>query len=203
VLCFDVGRRVRVDRPGGHPARPAGQRESFVSVSKPTSPSIAAARKSELGAFATSTFLNPGNGDDFYIAINKKELGKEWFLSGYLRQYYPGAPVDMGAARSLGTRVVSFKVQNGKLFVFDVARNKIFSDLFESADPRRGLPDRDQLRSVRGAGQRVAVRPLRPVVGPEQVRRRQRELLRLLALGLGLGQLRHRRLVPARLPQAV
>jgi hypothetical protein len=105
--------------------------ESFVSVAKPTSPAIAAARRAELGAYATSSFLNPGNGDDFYIAINKKELGKEWFLSGYLRQYYPGAPVDMGAARSLGTRVVSFKVQNGKLFVFDVARNKIFSDLFD------------------------------------------------------------------------
>jgi hypothetical protein len=104
--------------------------ESFVSVAKPTSPDVAAVRKKELGVYATSSFLNPGNGDDFYIAINKKELGKEWFLSGYLRQYYPGAPVDMGAARSLGTRVVSFKVQNGKLFVFDVAKNKISSDLF-------------------------------------------------------------------------
>src|SRR5437773_9441573 len=58
--------------------------------------------------------------ESFYLAINKSELGKKYFLSAYLTQYFPGA-VGYGAARSMGTRVITFKVQNGKLFVFDAA----------------------------------------------------------------------------------
>src|SRR6266545_1229303 len=105
--------------------------ESFVPIARPNDARIGAGRSGGLGAYATPV-TNPGNGDDFYLAINKKELGKRWFLSGYMRNAYPyaGSPVDMGAARSLGTRVVSFKVQNGKLFVFDVSDGKKTSDLF-------------------------------------------------------------------------
>lgn len=68
-------------------------------------------------------------GQSFYIALSKKELGKRWFLSAYLKQYYPGA-VAGGSARSLGTRVVSFKVQNDKLFVFDADNRRKSSDTF-------------------------------------------------------------------------
>ena len=68
---------------------------------------------------------------DFYLAINKKELAQRWFLSAYLSQASPSGVVS-GAARSLGTRVVSFKVQNGKLFVFDVADNHDWSDTFRT-----------------------------------------------------------------------
>jgi hypothetical protein len=51
--------------------------------------------------------------EDFYLAINKKELGQRWFLSSFLRQS------DFGEhSWSMGTDVVSFKVQNGKLFIF-------------------------------------------------------------------------------------
>jgi hypothetical protein len=57
--------------------------------------------------------------ESFYVAIKRSELDKKWFLSAFMKQFHPGA-VDYGAARSLGTRVVSFKIQNGKLFVFDV-----------------------------------------------------------------------------------
>ena len=44
-----------------------------------------------------------GLGDDFYLAINKKELGTatKWFLSSYLRQNHP-AGVYNSAAVSLG-----------------------------------------------------------------------------------------------------
>src|SRR5512140_2250387 len=66
----------------------------------------------------------------FYIAINKSELGKKYFLSAYLTQYFPGA-VSYGAARSMGTRVVTFKVQNGKLFVFDAADGRKDSNTFD------------------------------------------------------------------------
>ena len=77
------------------------------------------------GAAATA---NPD--EQFYVAISKAELGKKYFLSAYITQYFPGA-VAYGAARSLGTRVVSFKVQNGKLFVFDVADTHKDSNTFD------------------------------------------------------------------------
>ncbi len=63
--------------------------------------------------------------ETFYLAINKNELGKKWFLTAYLTQIFPRVST---AASSLGTRVVSFKVQNGKLFVFDVDDRKQTSD---------------------------------------------------------------------------
>ncbi len=67
--------------------------------------------------------------DSFYLAIHKRELGQKFFLSAFMKQFFPGA-VTGGAARSLGTKVVSFKVQNGKLFVFDVDSRKQDSDTF-------------------------------------------------------------------------
>jgi hypothetical protein len=63
--------------------------------------------------------------DSFYIAINKAELGQKWFLSAYMAQYQPASALP---AYSLGTRVVSFKVQNDKLFVFDVSDTHAWSD---------------------------------------------------------------------------
>ena len=70
------------------------------------------------------------SGESFYLAIRKSELGQRWFLSAYLKQLFPGA-VLYGAASTLGTRVVSFKEQNGKLFVFDVDNRKKTSDIFD------------------------------------------------------------------------
>src|SRR5207249_9160567 len=70
------------------------------------------------------------NDESFYLAINKSELGKKYFLSAYLTQYFPGA-VAYGAARSMGTRVVTFRVQNGKLFVFDAADGHKDSNTFD------------------------------------------------------------------------
>jgi hypothetical protein len=65
----------------------------------------------------------------FYLAVHRRELGKRWFVSAYLKQFFPGA-VLAGAARSLGTRVVTFKIQNDKLFLFDVDDRKQTSDTF-------------------------------------------------------------------------
>ncbi len=62
--------------------------------------------------------------------MNKKVLGERWFLSALIKQFFPGA-VSYGAGRSLGTRVVTFKVQNGKLFVFDADDRKKTSDTFD------------------------------------------------------------------------
>ncbi|MDP1825458.1 MAG: zinc-dependent metalloprotease [Archangium sp.] len=70
--------------------------------------------------------------ENFYLALNKSQLGSKWFLAAYLTQWHP-AEAGM-AARSLGSRVVSFKLQNGKLYVFDVTDGAKWSD---TLDPQR------------------------------------------------------------------
>jgi hypothetical protein len=96
-----------------------------------------------------------GRAGEFYLAISRAELGNRWFLSGYLGQYYPGG-VAAGAAMSLGTRVVSFRIQNGKVFVFDVDDRKKVSGTFDPQvvvdaypiitdyEPFNRLPNADQ-----------------------------------------------------------
>ncbi|NMO14574.1 hypothetical protein HPC49_13580 [Pyxidicoccus fallax] len=70
------------------------------------------------------------SGTSFYLAIRRSELSQKWFMAAYLKQQHPGGAVNR-AARSLGTRVVSFKEQNGKLFVLDVDDRKVMSDVFD------------------------------------------------------------------------
>jgi hypothetical protein len=71
-----------------------------------------------------------GEDDHFYLAVERSALQKRWFLSAYLKQYFPGA-VSYGAARSLGTRIVSFRIQNNKLYVFSADDIKATSDTFD------------------------------------------------------------------------
>ena len=71
-----------------------------------------------------------GNDSSFYIGINKNELGQRYFMSAFMKQFYPGA-TDGGAGYPLGTKVVTFRVQNGKLFVFDASDNNKTSDQFD------------------------------------------------------------------------
>ena len=97
----------------------------------------------------------PAQNGEFYLAISKAELGTKWFMSGYLGQYYPGG-VAYGGAASLGTRVVSFRIQNGKVFVFDVDDRKKVSGTFNPQvvvdaypivtdyEPFNRLPNADQ-----------------------------------------------------------
>lgn len=65
--------------------------------------------------------------DAFYLAIKKSALQKQWFLAAYLTQQFP---VDANNIPfySLDTKVVSFKVQNGKVYVFDVDHSRKWSD---------------------------------------------------------------------------
>jgi hypothetical protein len=103
---------------------------SFVAIARPNAMmpgGTAAVLRSQLA------FGKPGDFDPtqaFYLAINRRELGQRWFLSAFLKQYSPDAVLG-GAAQSLGTRVVSFRIQNGKLFVFDVDDRKKTSDTFQ------------------------------------------------------------------------
>jgi hypothetical protein len=82
-------------------------------------------------AFKTQAVPPPGSSNQsFYLALNKKELGQRWFMSAYMKQFFPGAVLG-GAAMSLGTKVVTFRVQNGKLFVFDASDLHKTSDTFD------------------------------------------------------------------------
>src|SRR5262249_26141026 len=99
--------------------------ETFVSIPKPADDSGLVRQ-----AATSSPIISPTKGDDFYLAIKKTELGSKWFLSAFMKQLYPDN-VNMAAARALGTRVVSFKVQNGKLFMFDSSDQYHASDLFD------------------------------------------------------------------------
>jgi hypothetical protein len=97
--------------------------QSFVKIDHPLEASAASIR--------TQSVPGTGSADQsFFIALNKKELGKRWFMSAYMKQFFPGAVMG-GAAASLGTRVVTFRVQNGKLFVFDASNNYKDSDTFD------------------------------------------------------------------------
>ncbi|WP_394850019.1 zinc-dependent metalloprotease [Pendulispora brunnea] len=92
-------------------------------VKKPGVSSSALSLRSVPGADSPTTF---------YLAISKKALHETWFLSAFLKQYFPGAAVN-GAARSLGTRVVTFRERNGKVYVFDASNNYASSDAFDPA----------------------------------------------------------------------
>ena len=70
-------------------------------------------------------------GRSFYLAVNRNELSKQWFLSAYLKQHLPGQAADGAAASSLGVRVVSFRIANGRLYVLDVDSRKKSSDLYD------------------------------------------------------------------------
>ncbi len=70
------------------------------------------------------------DGDEhFYLAINRNALGKQWFYTVFLKQFFPGGVLG-GRPVNLGTRVISFELQNGKLYVFDVDARRKISDLY-------------------------------------------------------------------------
>jgi hypothetical protein len=64
--------------------------------------------------------------EDFYLAIRKNTLDQKWFLSAYLKELSPFGP----NPSTLGTLIVRFREQNGKLFVFDADDRRATSDVF-------------------------------------------------------------------------
>lgn len=70
--------------------------------------------------------LRSGPATDFYLAIRKSALEQKWFWSVYLKELQPFGP----SPGTLGTRVVRFRIQNGKLYVFDADDRKATSDVF-------------------------------------------------------------------------
>ncbi len=74
----------------------------------------------------TNKNLRSNGSGSFYLAIRKSALTERWFWSTYLEQLQPYGP----SPGTLGTRVVRFREQNGKLFVFDADDRKGTSDIF-------------------------------------------------------------------------
>ena len=67
-------------------------------------------------------------GRSFYLAIRRDQLDRSWFLSAYLKHHLPGQAADGAAASSLGVRVVSFRIANGRLYLLDVDNRKRSSE---------------------------------------------------------------------------
>ena len=79
----------------------------------------------EMVARTTRNLRSSGSGS-FYLAIRRSALSERWFWSTYLEQLQPYGP----SPGTLGTRVVRFREQNGKLFVFDADDRRATSDIF-------------------------------------------------------------------------
>ena len=100
-------------------------REPSASDREPLRPHTAVADAAAPRALASDVVAGGRGDSDFYVGIKKSLLGERWFLSAYVKQFYPDNQALEGdqllADRPLGTRVVSFKLQNGRLFVFDAS----------------------------------------------------------------------------------
>ena len=96
------------------------------------------------GMGAVPVGISNGN-NNFYLAIRKDALGQRWLLSGYVKQLQP-----FNGDFTLGTRVVTFSVQNDKMFLFDALDGQKQSSIINPAEvleayPIVHLPAFDQL----------------------------------------------------------
>jgi hypothetical protein len=113
---------------------PLGRGLPIVSISRELPADMLAKRTAALTASGpierkVSALQGP---ESFYLAINRNDLGKKFFFTAFSKADDPRG-VEGGAASSLGTRVVTFRVQNNKLFMFDVRDNRNTSDAFDPA----------------------------------------------------------------------
>jgi hypothetical protein len=101
---------------------------AFVAVPRDIGAAPAAmVRSDQLRTLASSSLAA---GESFYLAIKRTELSRRYFLSAYVEQVFPDGVLG-GAAATVGTRVVSFKIQNDKLFLFDASDIHATSDVFD------------------------------------------------------------------------
>lgn len=130
--------------------------EAFVQIRKPEAEETVTTVHSLGGQPGQLT----DGSDDFYVAVRRDLLDQRWFLSAYMKQYHLG-DAGVAAASSLGTRVVSFREQNGKLFVFDSSDAFKVSDLFDPEVLLEAYPivDFDAFRQLRGSSRYVLIDP--------------------------------------------
>ncbi|HET6147041.1 MAG TPA: zinc-dependent metalloprotease [Polyangia bacterium] len=117
TLAAACGMPPSVDSSSEVPDDVLGNGGDFIQVSR------------EALSAAAPVGLGDGIGN-FYLAIRRDALDRRWLLSAYMKQYHLG-DAGVAAASTLGTRVVSFRVQNGKLYVFDASDAFAASALFD------------------------------------------------------------------------
>jgi hypothetical protein len=118
----------------------------------------AAARKQAAQArFRTAGKARSGAGRSFYLAVHRSALEQRWFWSVYLKELQPLGP----SPATLGTKVIRFREQNGKLYVFDAddrrATSEVFNpDLIVDAFP---IIDSHPFHALPGAGGYILIDP--------------------------------------------
>jgi hypothetical protein len=130
-----------------------------VPVPKEVSASALAARSSALqqrGAVSMA-HSNSSRNDDFYLAIRRSNLQDPWFFSVYLKELSPFGP----NPATLGTKVVRFREQNGKLFMFDADNRRATSDVFSPDLIVDAFPivDSGRFNSMPGSGGYILIDP--------------------------------------------
>lgn len=116
----------------------------------------AAMKRSEI---AGKSELRHGNSQStsFYLAVRRSALEQKWFWSVYLKELQPYGP----SPRTLGTKVVRFRIQNDKLFVFDADDRRATSDVFHPDLIIDAFPIVDDVpfHSLPGSGNYVLIDP--------------------------------------------
>ncbi|WP_426744542.1 zinc-dependent metalloprotease [Myxococcus faecalis] len=159
ALGTGCGEHASVEPPSAHvPDEDLGVAldGAFVEVPRATSPELRQKVSQRLDGAVDDA------GRSFYLAIRRSELSQKWFLTAYARQYHPGGVGGM-AGTVLGSRVVSFEEQNGKLFVFDVDRRKVMSDVFDPQVLVEAYPiitDHGPFNRLPGSHQYVLIDPV-------------------------------------------
>jgi hypothetical protein len=98
----------------------------FVSIEKATV-TVPAQERTPSAADLVSLAELPDSSSDFYLAIKRSALSERWFLSAFMKQFYPYNANGLGDS-SFGTRVVRFEPQGDRLFMFDA------SDRFKASE---------------------------------------------------------------------
>jgi hypothetical protein len=95
--------------------------------------------------------------NDFYLAVRKSALDDRWFWSVYLKDLQPFGPLPI----TLGTKVVRFREQNDKLYVFDADDRRATSDVFSPELIIDAFPivHSDHFHSLPGSGGYVLFDP--------------------------------------------
>ncbi|MDQ3335651.1 MAG: zinc-dependent metalloprotease [Myxococcota bacterium] len=96
----------------------------LVAIPRTVDTQEAQARTDQLARVAPH--LAPQGSSDFYLAFRKSALQERWFWSVYLKELQPFGP----SPGTLGTKVVRFRVQNDRLYVFDADDRRATSDIF-------------------------------------------------------------------------
>jgi hypothetical protein len=135
--------------------------QAFVAVPRASGADVVAARSAlSSGSGAAAAGVQPGE-NNFYLAIRKDVLDQRWFLSAYLKQGQDRIPYVELPFFTLGTRVVSFQVQNEKLFVFDVSGQRTASAVVDPPNLLEAYPivDAPEFNRLRNSDRYVLVDP--------------------------------------------